>query len=218
MNVFDAARYDEWFDRPWGRYAAAIERDALARSVPATANRLLDVGCGTGRLTIAPRNGTVIATDHDEGMLRIARARIAGPLVIADADHLPFARASFDVTTAVTLCEFTSSAEHTIAELARVTRPGGRIIIGALNRRSPWGRVNRAQFSDPPWSSARFLTETDLCRIGSAHGTVTTRSVIYAPAAWPGLRWWGPMLEAIGHWLAPHHGAFVVAAIDLPEP
>ena len=215
MTELDAEGYDRWFDGPWGRYAASVERDALAAALGTGLGRALDVGCGTGRLTVAAP-GFVVGSDRSAAMLAIARDRVAGPLVRADADHLPFADRSFDVTTAVTLCEFTASATHTIAELARVTRAGGRIVVGALNRRSPWGLAHRRQFDAPPWSTARFLTDADLRCIGSVHGAVSTSVVLYAPGAGPGIRWWGPALETIGRLAAPRAGAFIVATIDLP--
>ena len=144
----------------------------------------------------------------------LAQRRLAGPVVQADADHLPFADGSFDVTTAVTLCEFTVSAEVTIAELARVSRPGGQLVIGVLNPRSLWGLGNRSQFGSPPWSGAKWLSEGALRQIGSRYGDVETVTVLYAPRAAPGLRWLGFLAERIGHVVAPHHGAFIVARIQ----
>ena len=91
----------------------------------------------------------------------------------ADADHLPFADGSFEVTTAVTLCEFTDSAEVTIAELSRVTRPGGQLVIGALNPRSPWGLVNRSRFESP---RGRARSGSQRARSGRlVHTTATSK-------------------------------------------
>ena len=210
-----ATTYDEWFDRPWGSYASSIERHALARGVAGGARLVLDVGCGTGRLTIHPANATVVGVDRAWDMLVLARGRSLGSVVQADADHLPFANGSFDLTTATTLCEFTQSAEVTINELVRVTRPGGQIVLGALNPASPWGRAHRRQFNAPPWSDATWLSERAVTRIGSKHGAVTTDTVLYAPGAAVGLARWGPWAERLGHALAPHHGAFIVATITV---
>lgn len=216
MTELDAERYDRWFDAPWGHYAANVERRALAAALGPDPGRVLDVGCGTGRLTVPTGHRFVVSCDRSAAMLAIAHDRVAGHLVRADADHLPFADGSFDVTTAVTLCEFTANATHTIAELARVTLAGGRVVVGALNRRSPWGLAHRRKFDAAPWSSARFLTDAELRRIGSVHGAVRTSVVLYAPGAGRGIRWWGPALEAIGRFSAPRSGAFIVATIDLP--
>jgi SAM-dependent methyltransferase len=216
VTSLDADRYDRWFDAPWGAFASTIERNALAEAVGPDTGPLLDAGCGTGQLTARRPAGFVVGADRDPAMLALARGRLQGPVVLADAARLPFADDTFATTVAVTLCEFTRSAAHTIAELVRVTRGGGRVVIGALNRNSPWGLAHRREFDTPPWSGARFLTETVLRRIGTEHGSVTTTVALYAPGAGPGLRWWGPALERVGQVVAPHHGAFIVATIDLP--
>ena len=111
MTAFDARRYDRWFDAPWGAYASTIERRALADAVEPGRGAILDAGCGTGRLAPAG-DGFVVGVDRDVGMLAIARDRIHGHVVQADADHLPFADGAFETTVAVTLCEFTQSAHH----------------------------------------------------------------------------------------------------------
>jgi hypothetical protein len=99
----------------------------------------------------------------------------------------------------------------TVTELARVTRGGGRFVVGALNRRSAWGVVNRKQFDEAPWDHATFLAEATLRRVGEVFGPTTCHAALYAPDAWLGLRWWGPIAERLGRLLTPHHGAFVVA-------
>ena len=82
------------------------------------------MGCGTVRLTICTASGNVIGVDHDFEMLELAQRRLVGPAVQSDADHLLFADGRFDMTMAVTMCEFTVSTEVTITEFARVTQPG----------------------------------------------------------------------------------------------
>lgn len=209
----DVARYDSWFERPWGCYAAAVEVAAIEAGIgTARRARVLDVGCGSGRISAV--GDLVIGIDRDLEMLALARRRLPGPFVCADADHLPFRDGAFDVTVAVTLCEFTADVRDTVGEMARVTRGGGRFVIGALNRRSAWGVVNRKQFDAAPWDHATFLSEATLREVGAVFGPTTCHAVLYAPDAWPGLRWWGPMAERVGGLLAPHHGAFLVARTD----
>jgi ubiquinone/menaquinone biosynthesis C-methylase UbiE len=57
-------------------------------------------------------------------MLTVAARRVRATLLAADAGSLPFRDGAFDVTIAVTVCEFTASPAALVAELARVTRPG----------------------------------------------------------------------------------------------
>jgi len=85
----------------------------------------------------------VIGVDHDPPALALAAHRVAGPLLVAGVYQLPFPDSDFDATFAVTVCEFTPDPAATIAELVRVTRPGRQVLVGSLNRRSPWGSWNR---------------------------------------------------------------------------
>lgn len=217
----DAATYDAWFDRPWGAYASTIEHRLLIDSAPRLGGlRMCDAGCGTGRFAarLESEGAIVTAVDADPDALGIARTRMRGPVACADIDHLPFPDDTFDVVFAVTVCEFTADTAATIAELARVTRPGGHVIVGSLNPDSPWGRWNRRQFDQPPWSTARFLDHDRLDRIGREHGTTSWRRGLYAPGALPGLTRWGSILERVGRRIAPRHAAFEVVTITLPRP
>lgn len=51
-DIGAARRYDSWFDSPWGSHAWLVEtRAVLAALGPAKGGRVVDIGCGTGRLT-----------------------------------------------------------------------------------------------------------------------------------------------------------------------
>jgi len=161
----DAAAYDAWFDQPWGRYASRVEHDLLLEAIgPVAGLSVCDAGCGTGRLMarLEAEGARVIGVDVDRASLAVARTRVTGELVEGDVHRLPFDDAHFDVTVAVTVCEFAADPSVVIAELVRVTRLGGRVVIGSLHRSSPWGWWNRGQFAKPPWDAARFLTRDDL--------------------------------------------------------
>lgn len=210
-----ADAYDRWFDTSWGRYAFAAEEAALKRAIGRLDGlRVLDAGCGTGRFTrcLERRAAQVAGVDLDPAMLAVAARRVRVPLLAADAARLPFPDAVFDVALAVTVCEFAASPAALVAELARVTRPGGRVVVGALNRRSPWGLARRGRLRRPPWQSARFLTRPELRALGARHGRVRLRGTLIAPAAIPG-NWPGAALEALGRHACPAIGAFQVLTI-----
>ena len=100
-------------------------------------DRLLDIGTGTGRIAevFAAHAAHITAFDKSPEMLRIARARLqhlpAGQvdLVQGDFADLPFGAARFDATLFHQVLHYAQAPELTLAEAARVTRPGGRIAV-----------------------------------------------------------------------------------------
>ena len=211
-----ARAYDRWFQTPWGRYAFALERAALQQAAGPLQGRLVvDVGCGTGRFTQAlqQQGARTVGVDLDPGMLTVAAERAAGPWLVADAARLPFGDQAFDLAVAVTVLEFVADPGRVLAELARVTRPGGRVVVACLNWASPWGLFHRRRLRRPPWRRARFLTRRQLRALGGAHGRARRHGVLYAPGPFPGLARIGPLLEAAGLPLAPL-GAFQILVID----
>jgi SAM-dependent methyltransferase len=212
----DAVDYDVWFDTLWGHHAFAVESATVRRACGALAGRrALDAGCGTGRFSaaLAGQHTAVVGVDPDPDMLRLARTRATGGCIRAAAEHLPFADGSFDLTLAVTVLEFVADPRAAVAELARVTCPGGRIIIGALNPHSPWGLANRCRLRAGVWCHARFLDPSDLRSLGAPHGRTSLGGTLYAPGDFPGLSRLGPLLEIAGQ-AAPAWGAFQVLVID----
>jgi SAM-dependent methyltransferase len=219
--VADAGDFDRWFDQPWGRYASGIERAAVLDAAgDLSGTTVADIGCGTGRLTaeLERRAPWVVGLDPDPSMLAVAARRTAVPLVVGDGHRLPFGTHAVAVAIAVTVCEFTVDPGGVIAELARITRPGGRVIVGALNRNSPWGLANRRQLDQPPWDRARFLTADDLCTLGRPHGTIEVRGALVTPTALPLIDVWGPVVERAGRRLARRWCAFNVLVIHRDGP
>lgn len=113
-------------------------RRALLDAVdPGPGQRVLDVACGTGLVTmgLARRDCAVTGLDQSEAMLDGARAKLARhpelsgqvTLVSGQAERLPFADASFDALTFTYLLRYVDDRAATMRELARVVRPGGRI-------------------------------------------------------------------------------------------
>jgi demethylmenaquinone methyltransferase/2-methoxy-6-polyprenyl-1,4-benzoquinol methylase len=141
-GVFDsvAPRYDLMNDlmsgglhRAWKAYTVAVA--ALRES-----DRVLDVAAGTGDLTRAfarqvraPR-GLVVQTDINEAMLRRGRDRLLDeglvvPAAICDAESLPFEGGSFDLVSVAFGLRNMTHKEQALAEMCRVLRPGGRLLV-----------------------------------------------------------------------------------------
>jgi SAM-dependent methyltransferase len=216
-SVRSVASYDSWFDTRWGRYAFQVERTALEEAAGALGGQVvLDVGVGTGRFTagMEARAGWTTALDIDPVMLAVASTRLHGPLSVADAHHLPYRSEVFDLVVAVTLCEFTAEPALVIAEMARVTKPGGRIIVGALNRWSPWGIVRRRHLRQPPWSNVQFFRPRKLLALGASYGRASVSGNLFAPGVSPPVVGVGQIAEVFGRKVAPGLGAFQVLIIE----
>jgi ubiquinone/menaquinone biosynthesis C-methylase UbiE len=149
------------------RAAALAER--LDEWLPLAGDeRALDVGAGAGAFAfaIAPRVREVVAVELDEPLA--ARARADAPpnveVVVGDGEHLPFERASFDVAGTLRTLHHTPRPELMVAELARVTRPGGTIlVVDQLAPADPLVALQLTRFEharDP--STTRVLADADL--------------------------------------------------------
>ncbi len=211
-----AGTYDAWFDTEWGRFAFDIERRTLDDAVSVhAASRVLDAGCGTGRFTqhLAARFTSVVGLDLARQMLAIAERRARVPFVEGVAAALPFGDSRFDLAVAITLCEFTDDPAAVITELARVVRPWGLVVVGSLNRRSPWGLVHRRRLHREPWRAARFLTRRQLIELGRRHGYAELHASLFAASA-TSKTTIANAIERIGRRLAPACGAFQVLVIE----
>lgn len=98
--------------------------------------RVLDVACGTGNLTIpAARTGAIVTgVDIATNLLEQARSRaLTGQLAVrfdeGDAERLPYPDGSFDVVISMFGVMFAPQPEKAAAELYRVCRPGGRVVL-----------------------------------------------------------------------------------------
>lgn len=104
-------------------------------------SRLLDIGCGTGRLAErvaeARPDARVVGCDFSAGMLEHAAERLgvhAGvSLVRGDATRLPFADAAFDAAVSTEAFHWFPDQDAALTELRRVVRPGGRLLLALVS-------------------------------------------------------------------------------------
>ena len=109
----------------------------IAALDPQPGQRVLDVATGTGMVAfaLAARGCRVVGVDQSEHMLAGARQKLARQpelegrvsFVLGQAEQLPFDQAEFDALTFTYLLRYLDDVAATMAELARVVRPGGRI-------------------------------------------------------------------------------------------
>jgi len=139
LEAFSDVRYRDAF-WPGRRYEDSCDRIALRAMLPATGERLIEVGAGYGRLAdeyAGFRN--VVLTDVSETLLEAARQQLASEaryeVVTGDAYSLPFGDASFDAVVCVRVIHHLEDPRPAIAEFARVLRPGGVLVIESRNKR-----------------------------------------------------------------------------------
>lgn len=113
-------------------------------------SRVIDIAAGNGNATLAAarRHCSVVSTDFvpellDKGRERAAAERLEVEFRTADAEHLPFDDASFDVSMSVFGVMFTPEHARAAQEMARVTRPGGLIGLASWTPDSFIGQLFR---------------------------------------------------------------------------
>lgn len=136
--------------------------------------RVLDVGCGKGRFArvLQERNpgAKLVAFDLAEAMLHYVSSGIA--TCAGSMTALPFSSASFQCAYATESLEHAVDIEAAVAEMCRIVKPGGRIVIIDKNR-DQWGRLKT-----PEWE--KWFGRKELERLlGKNCRKVTSREISY---------------------------------------
>jgi ubiquinone/menaquinone biosynthesis C-methylase UbiE len=151
-----------WGNAPFEEVAPSIAdvHDAIvAAGGPAEGKRWLDVACGTGELAQrAARGGAdVVGIDFAPVLVETARRQAAAAgldidFQVGDAEALDLDDASFDVVTSTFGVMFAPDQPAAAAELARVTKPGGRLALATWTPEGGVGEMFRlfARFQPPP--------------------------------------------------------------------
>ena len=173
-------------DRRWRR--------AVVRAVDARpGERVLDLAAGTGTSSepFAAAGATVVPTDFSLGMLAVGKRRVPSlPFVAGDALRLPYRDASFDAVTISFGLRNVSDTGAALAELLRVTKPGGRLVV--------------CEFSHPTWTPFRGVYDNYLMRalppVARAMSSNPDAYVYLAESirAWPAQRELGEQIARAG--------------------
>jgi phosphatidylethanolamine/phosphatidyl-N-methylethanolamine N-methyltransferase len=199
----DAASYDKVaaeFDRLTERFSAPIAMRIIELARLKPSDCILDVGTGTGlvalRVARLLAGGRVIGIDHSPGMMEeaYAKARRSGLGEVVgfrqmDAEQLEFPDQSFDVVLSLYALLHFPDPLRAVAEMYRVLRPGGRVVIGVgsgptllsrrgirqgMRRLSDLVAAARGRLMTAPQSLRRLMVEQGLT-LNEARGPRTSR-------------------------------------------
>lgn len=213
----------EAYGRFMGRWSEPLADRFVQRVAVPPGSRALDVGCGPGALTarlVAVLGAdAVTAVDPSPSFVAAARSRLPGVDVRASsAESLPFPDGAFDLTAAQLVVHFMDDPVAGLAEMARVTRPGGVVAASVWDHgggsgplRVFWDAVRDLDPSAPGEAQLPGTREGHLAELFTAAGlrdveqwTETVRST-YASFD----EWWEPFTFGVGP-----AGAYVVGLDD----
>lgn len=100
--------------------------------------KVLDLGCGTGRMTanLVKFGGEVTGLDVSPGMIEVAKKNLRSTeFVVGDCENLPFGDASFDMVVATFLIVHLKEMRKCFDEVYRVLKPGGIFLVTNVNQR-----------------------------------------------------------------------------------
>ena len=211
-----AARYDRWYETPLGAVAHRCDKSLIQRLArPQAGERTPDRATATGHfaLDLAKHGLKVTGCDSSESMLQVARAKDASlDWRRCQAASLPLADGVFDLVLSVTVLEFVPDPPRAMAEMYRVAAPGGRVVVGVLNARSPWAAMYRRQ-QEGPFRHAHFYTAKEFLELLGTYGPVGWNSAVFFGPSGCGRRI-APLLESLGQTFCKGRGALLVGRID----
>ncbi len=141
-----------------------VQRDHILQWIgPLAGKQILDAGCGVGAFSEPwTRDNSVVGVDFSEKSLEFAAGRGLKTLP-ADLTALPFAAGSFDLVVCIGVIQLIEKYQPVLAELARVTKPGGMLLVQTLHQgslqRKLLGMVERSKKFDRMYEMAELRDE-----------------------------------------------------------
>ncbi len=167
FNFKDAKSYDSWFEDRKNKHIFNLEVSMFMNMLsPVRGQRLLDIGCGSGK-SIEPLLNCglkISGIDPSPYMLDIAESRFKNrvDLFRGFAEDLPFEDNSFEYSSLFASLEFTELPAKAIEEACRVTKD--KIFVGVLNRYAPGNAAAmiKAKFVENIYSKSQFFSILEL--------------------------------------------------------
>lgn len=225
MKTWNPAQYDAWYETPLGEAVHRLEKDLVfSLAGVKKGEKALDAGCGTGNYSIELSKKGAITTGFDSSpdmlALAVAKARKEGLAInFIQADALSISALpdnSFDIVLSVGMLCFVKEREGALVELRRVLKPGGRLVVGVLNRCSPWAVLRRLKgmFKETIYNQVSFISPAELDdslkKAGFKVKELKT-CVFFLPINCRVYLKLADIFETVGAKAAPERGAFLVA-------
>lgn len=137
MPMREVEKFVEFCDTEFGKKLMNREAELIQEKL-LPCRRVLSIGCGIGSIGERIEDLDIIYLDSSPHMLLEAKKRVRGPLVLGNAEKMPFMEDSFDCAYSVTALEFLKDPREAIRETARILKPDGRILAMMLNPSSEY--------------------------------------------------------------------------------
>ncbi|MGC9013664.1 MAG: class I SAM-dependent methyltransferase [Thermoproteota archaeon] len=164
MKIFDeyARKYDNWYEKPFGKSAFNLELKCLSEILPKTySEKSIEVGVGTGRFASALGINLGLDTSNEE--LKIAAKR-GIEVVLGDAHNMPLRDNAFDLVLVVVSICFFKEPVRVLKEIGRVLKEEGVLVLGLILLESPWAEfyMKKAKKGHPLYSHAKFYSYKEI--------------------------------------------------------
>lgn len=139
-SLYEGVDYEQFWNGPQKRKLDELENAFVGKLLPLSGRRIIDVGCGYGRLAecYMDRFQQVILVDGSISLLRQAFEKTRGQAiyVACDVTHLPFQAASFDAVLMIRVFHHIDDSRACLSELHRLLCNDGRFVFSYCNKQN----------------------------------------------------------------------------------